>query len=418
MAGLSTYAPDFSVQINDTEIPAALRSCVTSVRYEDGIASQLIGADKDTSKAADRVEIEFANPNLQLLQGHIRGLGFPPFYGVTGVKISQFRLPDQGGSPFDLDNTLSLKVGYAPGSREHLFFGEVTGVQADFPATGVPTVTLVAHDFMQRLAQGKIARGFSILPDFVIAGIMSVENLLVPLIDPEVMVVSSAAAVLNAIFKGSGRKQRGQSDLELMKEIADLYDADFWVGDPPFDIDGLRGRTMYLSRFVFKEYEPRLRLTWGESLVSFTPRVSKVGQVAGVAIRFTLPLIPLAFVIVVAWDFDRESLSVSTFPGAGAVKIGNLAGGVMSMIERTVKDPADIMTAALLATRMLRNKINNRLTGSGTAIGDPRIRAGAVLQLDGMGPSFSGKYRVTSAVHTIDGGGYRTDFKVRRELLP
>jgi phage protein D len=100
------------------------------------------------------------------------------------------------------------------------------------------------------------------------------------------------------------------------------------------------------------------------------------------------------------------------------VQIGNLAGAVMTMIERTVKDPADIMTAALSATRMLRSRINHRLTASGTAIGDPRIRAGAVVQFDGIGPSFSGKYRIMAASHTIDGQGYRTDFKARRELLP
>src|SRR5262245_9265679 len=200
MAGLSTYAPDFSVQINDADIPAALRSCVTSVRYEDGIPTMLTEGDKDGSKAADRVEIEFANPNLRWLQNHIRGIGFRPF--PTGVKLGPVRLPDaQVGNVFDLDNTLSLKVGYAPGQREHLFFGEVTGVQADFPATGIPTITLVAHDFMQRLTQGKIARGFSILPDFVIAAIMSVENLLVPMIDPVVLAESTATAVLDAIFK-------------------------------------------------------------------------------------------------------------------------------------------------------------------------------------------------------------------------
>jgi hypothetical protein len=416
MAGLSTYAPDFSVQINDAEMPAALRACVTSVRYEDGIPSMVAEPDKDGSKAADRVEIEFANPNLRWLQNHIRGLGFRPF--PTGVKLGPVRLPDaQIGNPFDLDNTLSLKVGYAPGQREHLFFGEVTGVQADFPATGVPTITIVAHDFMQRLTQGKITRGFSILPDFVIAAIMSVENLLLPMLDPVVVAASTATGVLNAIFKGSGRKQRGQTDLDLMKEIADLYDADFWVGDPPFEADGLRGRTLYLSRILFKEYEPRLTMTWGQSLLSFTPRVSKMGQVVGVAIRFTLPLIPISFVTVVAWDFDRESLSVSVFPGC-MVKIPNIAGAVTSVIERTVNNPADIMNSALMITRMLRRKINNRLTGSGTAIGDPRIRAGAVVRLDGMGPSFSGTYRVTSALHTIDGNGYRTEFKVRRELLP
>jgi len=417
MAGLSTFVPDFSVTINDAEIPAALRSCVTSVRYEDGIASLLMGQDKDPSKAADRVEIEFANPNLRWLQQHIRGFGFRAY--PTRVKLGSAGLADtQSGTPFDLDNALHLKVGYAPGLREQLFTGEVTGVQADFPATGVPTVTIVAHDYLQRLAQGKLARGFSILPDFVIAAIMSVENLLLPMIDPAVIALSSTTAVLNGIFKGSGRKQRGQSDLQLMKEIADAYDADFWVGDPPFEAEGLRGRTLYLSRFVFKEYSARLTLTWGESLLSFTPRVSKVGQVAGVAIRFTLPLIPISFVIVVAWDFDRESLSVSTFPGAGAVRIGNVVGDVMTIIERPLKDPADIANAALLATRLLRNKINNRLTGSGTAIGDPRIRAGAVVNLDGLGPSFSGTYRVTGAIHSIDGSGYKTDFTVRRELIP
>jgi hypothetical protein len=416
MVGLASYAPDFSVQINDSEIPAALRSCVTSVRYEDGVPSMLTAPDKDGSKAADRVEIEFANPSLRWLQDHIRGLGFRPF--PTGVKLGPVRLPDgQTGNAFDLDNTLSLKVGYAPGQREHLFLGAVTGVQADFPASGVPTITLVAHDFMQRLAQGKIARGFSVLPDFVIAAIMSAENVLLPMIDPVVMATSTATSVLNAIFKGSGRKQRGQSDLELMQEIADLYDADFWVGDPPFESEGLRGRTLYLARIVFKEYDPRLTLTWGESLVSFTPRVSKVGQVAGVAIRFTVPLIPISFICVVAWDFDRESLSVSVLPGCG-FKMATIAGGVKTLIERNISSPADIMTSALLVTRMLRKIVNNRLTGSGTSIGDPRLRAGAVVRLDGLGPSFSGKYRVTSALHTIDGTGYRTDFKVRRELLP
>lgn len=417
MAGVSTYAPDFSVSINDAEMPAALRSCVMSVRYEDGVPSMLTETDKDGSKAADRVEIEFANPSLRWLQGHIRGLGFQPF--PTGVKLGPVRLPDaQVGHAFDLDNTLSLEVGYAPGQREHMFFGEVTGVQADFPASGMPTMTLVAHDFMRRLTQGTVSRGFSILPDFVIALIMSAENLLLPMIDPVVLAQSTATGVLNAIFKFSGRKQRGQTDLELLKEIASTYDADFWVGDPPFAAEGLRGRTLYLSRLVFKEYEPRLTLTWGESLVSFTPRVSTVGQVAGVALRFTVPLIPLSFVIVVAWDFDRESLSVSIFPGAGAVRLGSVAGGIKTIIDRTVNNPADIMNGALLITRMLRQTINNRLTGSGTAIGDPRIRAGAVVRLDGMGPSFSGVYRVTGAVHTIDSGGYRTDFKVRRELLP
>ena len=66
----------------------------------------------------------------------------------------------------------------------------------------------------------------------------------------------------------------------------------------------------------------------------------------------------------------------------------------------------------------LRTKLNKRLTGSGTAIGDPRIRAGAIVRLEGLGPDFSGDYRVSGATHAIDAEGYRTSFEVRKEILP
>jgi phage protein D len=66
----------------------------------------------------------------------------------------------------------------------------------------------------------------------------------------------------------------------------------------------------------------------------------------------------------------------------------------------------------------LRQKINNRLTGSGTAVGDPRIRAGAVIRLEGLGVDFSDVYRVTKATHTLDSSGYRTSFEVQREIIP
>jgi len=66
----------------------------------------------------------------------------------------------------------------------------------------------------------------------------------------------------------------------------------------------------------------------------------------------------------------------------------------------------------------LRNALNNRLTASGSAVGDPAIAANAVVQFNGLGPDFGGNYRVTSATHTIDNNGYRTNFKVRKEIIP
>jgi len=421
------YVPQFKIAINGEEIPDALRAAITSVRYEDGIASMVGAFDAESRAGADRVEIEFANTDLRWLQHHIRGIGFRPF--PTDVKIGPARIRNVSAyalSPaagiaqqlllaetpeglFDLDNKLELSVGYASGPLKEMFLGEITGVEANFPSDGMPNMRLVAHDYLHRLADGQYARGFGPLPDWVIASILSAENMLLPLIDPAVGIASNATAVLNFIFRGTGRKQRGQSDLELFKEIADTYDADFWV----------EGDILYLSRFLGKEYSPRLTLVWGESLLSFSPKVSTIGKVLGVAVKFTLPLIPLDFVLTVAWDFERESLSTRVIPGAiAAASKSLLAGPIMTLANRKLDNPADITESALSITRLLRNKLNTRLTGSGEAVGDPRIRAGAVIHLDGLGPSFSGNYRVTSATHTIDSGGYRTSFNVRKEIIP
>jgi phage protein D len=387
------YVPDYRITINGDEIPSALRSSITSVRYEDGTG------------AADRVELAIANTDLRWLRTHIKGLGFAPF--PTTLHVGPIRgTPAEG--QFDIANPLTLSMGYAADTLERVFEGEVTGLQASFPSGGMPTMTLVAHDKLHRLSSGKYARGFGPIPDALIATILSAENLLLPMIDPTIAAASTAIAAVNFIFGGSGRKQRGQSDLELLQEIATTYDADFWV----------EGDVLYLSRFFPKEYASRLTLRWGESLLDFSPKVSTVGTVAGAAMKFTLRELPLSFLVSVGWDFDREAVMIAVLPGEAAVGAKLIAGPAVTIIDQPVSSPADLVNSALMIYRELRGKLNNRLTGSATAIGDPRIRAGAVITLDGLGTDFSGDYRVTSASHVIDGSGYRTSFQVRKEILP
>jgi phage protein D len=387
------YVPDFRIQINDRDLPVALRSSITSVKHEEG------------QNAADRVEIALANQNLRWLQQHIRGLGFRPF--PSGVKAGP--LPGMSVAPaglFDMDNKLTLAMGYALDRLEPMFIGEITGVEASFPNGDMPGMTLVAHDYLHRLAAGSYARGFGPLPDFIIASILAVENRLIPLIEPVIVGASTAVAAVNLIFSGTGRKQEGQSHLELLTKIAETYDAEFWV----------EGDILYLSRFM-KEYTPRLTLTWGESLLDFTPKVTTVGQAFGVAMKFTLREIPLDFLVSVFYDFDRESVGISVLPGAAAPT--SVTGGpVFTIVNRPIGTPADIMNSVLEITHELRTRLNNRLTGKGSAIGDPQIRAGAVIRMDGLGPDWSGDYRVTSATSTIDANGFRTSFEGRKELIP
>ena len=81
-----------------------------------------------------------------------------------------------------------------------------------------------------------------------------------------------------------------------------------------------------------------------------------------------------------------------------------------------IEEPVTPVSAPRIIFRELIPRLNQRLTGSGSTVGDPRIRAGAVLQLEGVGEQFGGLYRVTSATHTIDSGGYQTGFEVRKEI--
>jgi phage protein D len=60
-----------------------------------------------------------------------------------------------------------------------------------------------------------------------------------------------------------------------------------------------------------------------------------------------------------------------------------------------------------MATRYIR--------AEGLCIGDPRLRAGTVVKIEGLGERFSGPYYITLVEHRFGRNkGYRTAFSARR----
>jgi uncharacterized protein len=360
MATNPRYVPEFKVRIDDEDIPAAMRASVTGVSYTDG------------SEGADQVEITLANPDLRWLDHAL----------------------------LKLNNKLSLSLGYAPGPLEEMFVGEITTRQASFPSGGVPTLSVRALDLTHRLQRGTKERGFGPLPDPLIVSLIAVENGLKPSVDAG----AALLAVLSVLFSRP-RFQANQTDFEFLTKIASDVGVKMFV----------EGDT--LSFRLFQELTPRLTLEWGRSLLDFSPTRTNVGEIAGVSIKIWLKELKLDFVVSVSWDFDAERLNLQVVPGIAESGTEAVGKPKIKLVDHPISDPTDIAPAVMKALGTLKERLNNLHTGSGSTIGDTRIRAGAMIGLDGVG-EFSGNYRVVSTTHSLDTGGYRTTFQVRREIIP
>ena len=290
MSRYPTYAPAFQVKINGDSLPAALQASVISINYQDGM------------QGADRVEVLFANPGLQWLDHPL----------------------------FQLDNGFKLSIGYAPDPLEQVFVGEITGVEPSFPSGGMPTIKVVAQDFLQRLTHGKVDRAYYVaipkmdnfpIPDIAIGAIVSGTNLLIPVPDPVggalsiLMTIGTYVNVPGLMQKGVQR-QESESDFDFLSAISRQNGWEMFI-DHTLEPQG------YMLRFQFllQNYSSSLTLTYGQSLIDFTPRITNTGDIFGVSARIWVAAIKTEFVIVVGWDFDRASINLAVYPGIGSLDI-------------------------------------------------------------------------------------------------
>jgi hypothetical protein len=153
---------------------------------------------------------------------------------------------------------------------------------------------------------------------------------------------------------------------------------------------------------------PEVELRWGESLVEFAPRLTSIGQIVAVRVRFWVEALKTQIGVEVAWDGER--LSVKVVPAAG--QLGSGVG--VELPDVPFDNPVEAIKRAIAE---MKRRVNARVTGSGSAVGDPRIRVGEVIALSNIGPFSDRNYRLTSVTHTLDGGGYRTSFAVRQEWI-
>jgi phage protein D len=278
---------------------------------------------------------------------------------------------------------IEISASARQGTRvEKLITGEITAVEPDFGADGIPALTVQGYDRSHRLHRGRHTRSFVQMTDSDIAQKIAQEEGLTAEVD-------STRQVHDYVF------QNNESNMAFLYARAVRIGYELYVQD----------KTLHFSEPGDDEGPT---LEWGANLRSFRPRLTTARQESEVVVR--------------GWDpkAKREIVGRAT-EGQGAPEIGESRAGSQVASDAFQKDgkvlvvnrPVGDQTEAEGLARALFDELaSSFVKASGVASGDPRLRAGKVVSVEAVGDRFSGRYHLTATTHRYRAQDYVTMFHV------
>ena len=283
---------------------------------------------------------------------------------------------EQDRSLLAIGNTIAIQMGYV-GEEQELFFGDVTRVSANFPASGTPTVDVAGSSPLHRLTRVSRTRTFLDRTDKqIVEEIITGGNygLTADVADTQVVYPSVT--------------QDNRTDLDFLLERAARIN--------------FRVRVEKKTLFFGPAEEDQVvtaTFEWGKSLQSFQPTMNVAGQVSQVVVRGYDPMTKQAIVGRYPTGGAEESSGPRVAEDAfGPGEEGHVDSPIFSEEE-----------ARRRAQAIFEERMRGFLTGTGMTVGTPTLRAGMVVELENLG-LFSGQYRLTSVRHDIGASGYTTNF--------
>ena len=289
-----------------------------------------------------------------------------------------------------------------PGSvKATLISGEITALEPIFLPDGRTLLHIRGYDLLHRLTRGKKTRTYG---DANPQGSGITDDTIVSTILQESRGFAGKSVDTSGLTKHSYILQYNQTDLEFLWTRARLLGYQVYVDGKKLcfrKADEHRGA-------VSAKPAP---LTWKRNLSGFEPRLSLVNQVDQALAKGWDPKTKTAIEATAASDVSKTIPKVGLNKKGSAVAktaFGGQAAEVIIDQYLTTVDQAKALAAARLAEAE-----SEFIQASGVCRqGDPRLVAGRIVTIKGVGKRFSGDYYVTEARHVYKAGAYQVMFNV------
>lgn len=299
-----------------------------------------------------------------------------------------------GGSGFAFEDEASLKLGDAiavyagdQSAPTEIFRGIVTALEAAFPEDSAPRLVALAEDHLQKARVKRRSRTFDNQSLSQIARSIASDLGLTPKISGFTEPIGTQV-------------QLNESDLAFLRRLLARYDGDVQVV----------GKELHVS--------PRGSVRRGAVELAMHSQLRRVTVLADLAHQ-------VDEVTVTGWDaaqgqrIRQTSTGAQRGPGSGrraTELLANALGRRSHQIAHLAVTTSSEATA--LADASFDERQRRFVTATGTAEGNPGIRAGTHLRLTGIGARFSNTYYVTRCCHRFDlERGYETDFTAETAFL-
>jgi Bacteriophage probable baseplate hub protein len=294
-------------------------------------------------------------------------------FGQCTLIFNDPKLALINGKKFASGVAIKVEIGFAA-KLEKVFEGEVVALEPQFRRDLPPSLRVVCHESIHRLALSQMTRSFNDVDDSGIATQIAQEHGL------------TADAP-------SGSKehvlQANVTDAAFLKRLAQKHGnylridgKKLMIGPPPKGAD--------------------ISVTPGDGLTKLKVKIKSQQQVGEVTVH--------------GWDPKAKQEIIGKAKPEGETGEGAKTYGGSKTLAFAGHEhrPVDTATAEAMAKGRLKKIAEGFVTAQGQMIGDPKMVPGAMLNIDKISNGVDGGYRISEARHEFSRHGYFVDFKCIR----